>query len=61
MPWDEPCRLDFVLVEHLEETADAYGAGEDTSRYITGRVFAAVRAQPSCDRIDVGRDATLDT
>lgn len=29
VPWDEPRRLDLVLVEELEETTDAYGAGKD--------------------------------
>lgn len=29
VPWDEPCRLDLVFVEKLEETTDAHGASKD--------------------------------
>jgi len=54
---DEPGSLDLVLVEHLEQAADADGASEEAAGDVRGAVLAAVAAEPAGYGVDVDRDA----
>jgi len=54
---DEPGGLDLVLVKHLEQAADADGAGEEATGDVRGAVLAAVAAEPAGYGVDVDRDA----
>ena len=58
MAWNEPSRLDIVLVEELEKPANAHSPRIEASRDITRRVFSSVGTKPSCDSINVNTDTT---
>lgn len=51
MTWNEPCGLDVVLLEHLQEALRTNRASEQTTRYVAGAVFSAIRPKPSTYRI----------
>lgn len=50
---DEPGSFDVVFGEELEEALGAYAAGPETAADVARGVFAAVRAEPAGDRVDV--------
>ena len=51
MAWNKPCGLDVVLLEHLQEALRTNRASEQTTRYVAGAVFSAIRPKPSTYRI----------
>src|SRR5215208_3982256 len=53
MAGNEPGRLYAEAVEQLQKPRRANLAGEQATRDVAGRIFAAVRPQPSSHRVDV--------
>ena len=57
---DEPRALQAVLAEQLQQPRHADLGGEHAARDVAGRILAAVRAEPTCNRVAVDAECTED-
>src|SRR6478752_5186887 len=59
MPSNTPGRLDSVPFKQVQYSRHTALGRENAARNVTGRISAAERADPQCDRVEVRVDADL--